>query len=135
MPRHPSTVPTEGELAILRAMWKSGPATVRDLHNRLAAERDQQGLGRETGYSTTLKMMQLMTEKGLLDRDESVRPQIYRPAESAEKTQLRLLDQLIQQGFGGSAKRLVLRAAAAKRISQDELKEIRKLLQKGDRDA
>ena len=79
----------------------------------------RQNLGRETGYSTTLKMMQLMTDKGLLARDESVRPQIYRPVDPPEKTQLRLLDNLVEKGFGGSAMRLVLRAAAAKRITRE----------------
>ncbi len=129
MPRHASDVPTEGELAILRVLWQHGPATVRGVHNRLADER--QSAGRETGYSTTLKMMQLMTDKGMLVRDESVRPQVYRPADPAEKTQLRLLDNLIEKGFGGSAMRLVLRAVSAQRLSRDELVEIKKLLDKG----
>ena len=129
MARHASPIPTEGELAILQVLWQEGPATVRDVHNRLADQR--QNLGRETGYSTTLKMMQLMTDKGLLARDESVRPQMYRPVDPAEKTQLRLLDNLVEKGFGGSAMRLVLRAAAAKRITREELAEIRKLIEKG----
>ena len=129
MARHASPVPTEGELAILRTLWRHAPATVRDVHNHLAAERLT--LGRETGYSTTLKMMQLMTDKGLLTRDESVRPQVFRPADPAEKTQLRLLDNLIEKGFGGSAMRLVLRAAVAQRITREELTDIRKLLEKG----
>ncbi len=133
MARRTSTTPTDGELAILRVLWESGPASVREIHNRMVGEREV--AGRETGYSTTLKMMQVMMEKGLLVRDESVRPQVYRPAEAQEKTQLRLLDYLIQKGFGGSAMRLVLRAAAAKRISREELAEIRKLLeQRGGRD-
>ncbi len=130
MARWASEVPTNGELAILRVLWERGPATVREVHNRLAAEREVQG--RETGYSTTLKMMQLMTDKGLLTRNEKTKPQTYHVAEAAEKTQLRLLDQLIQQGFGGSAMRLVLRAAAAKRITADELKKIHKMLAEGD---
>jgi len=130
MPRPSATVPTEGELAILRVLWAHGPCTVRDIHNHLAPERKDQG--RETGYSTTLKMVQVMTEKGLLHKDESVRPQMFSAAEVAEKTQLRLLDQLIQQGFGGSAMRLVLRAASAKRISKAELAQIRTLLDKGN---
>jgi BlaI family penicillinase repressor len=127
MARWASVVPTEGELEILRVLFKR-PASVRQVHNELAVQRHKQG--RETGYSTTLKMMQLMFEKGLLKRDESRRPQIYQPVDSEEQTQLRLLDHLIQKGFGGSAMRLVLRAVAAKRISKSELAEIRKLLEK-----
>jgi predicted transcriptional regulator len=129
MPRKSSTTPTEGELAILRVLWHAGPQTVRDVHNALAHERKE-----ETGYSTTLKMMQVMMEKGLLLRDESVRPQVYRAAEPQQKTQLKLLDSLIQKGFGGSAMRLVLRAVSAKRITRDELAQIKKLLEKGKAD-
>ena len=73
-----------------------------------------------------------MTEKAMLTRDEAVRPQVYAPADPAEKTQLRLLDNLIEKGFGGSAMRLVLRAVAAQRLSRGELAEIKKLLKEGD---
>ena len=121
MPRSPSSVPTEVELAILDVLWKHGPSTVRQIHDALKGERG-------TGYSTTLKMVQVMTEKGLLRKDESQRPQIYTPAQRQEQTQLQLVDDLIQKGFGGSAMRLVLRAASAKRISTEELTEIRRLL-------
>ena len=96
MARWASIIPTEGELAILHTLWQHGPATVRQVHTRLAATREE--AGRETGYSTTLKMMQLMVEKGLLQRDETQRPQLYRPTEPEEKTQLKLLDHLIQKG-------------------------------------
>jgi predicted transcriptional regulator len=128
MPRKAPLTPTEGELAILRTLWANGPSSVRAIHLALAGEE-----GKETGYSTTLKMVQVMTDKGLLLRDDSVRPQIYRPALKQEETQLQLLDYLITKAFGGSAKRLVLRAAAADRISKSELAEIRKLLEKGGR--
>ena len=121
MPRLPSTVPTEVELAILQVFWEMGPATVRQIHNALKASRD-------TGYSTTLKMVQVMTDKGLLTRDDSQRPQVYTPAHRQEQTQLQLVDDLIQKGFGGSAMKLVLRAASAKRISTEELAQIHKLL-------
>lgn len=120
MSDHPS--PTPVELAILQALWDLGPATVRQIHNALKSERD-------TGYSTTLKMVQVMTEKGLLLKDESVRPQVYRPAQPREKTQLRLIDELIQRAFGGSASELVMRAAAARRISAEELSEVKKLIE------
>ena len=126
MPRSPSTVPTDGELAILRVMWEHGPSSVRAIHNHLAKEREDQG--RETGYSTTLKMIQVMTEKGLVLKDESQRPQIYRPAQREEQTQLQLVDNLIQRGFGGSAMKLVLRAVSANRVSTAEIAAIKKLL-------
>lgn len=115
--------PTPVELAILQALWALGPSTVREIHNALKAERD-------TGYSTTLKMVQVMTDKGLLLKDDSVRPQVYRPAQPQEKTQLRLIDELIQRAFGGSAADLVMRAASAKRISPQELAEIKKLIER-----
>jgi BlaI family penicillinase repressor len=114
--------PTPVELAILQALWMLGSGTVRQIHNALKSERD-------TGYSTTLKMVQVMTEKGLLRKDESVRPQVYRPAQPREKTQLRLIDELIQRAFGGSASELVLRAASAKRISPGELAEVKRLIE------
>jgi BlaI family transcriptional regulator, penicillinase repressor len=121
MPEAPS--PTTVELAILQALWALGPSTVRQVHNALKSERD-------TGYSTTLKMVQVMTEKGLLLKDDSVRPQVYRPAQPRERTQLRLIDELIQRAFGGSAADLVMRAASAKRISPQELAEIKKLIER-----
>jgi predicted transcriptional regulator len=115
--------PTPVELAILQTLWALGPSSVREIHNALKAERD-------TGYSTTLKMVQVMTDKGLLLKDGSVRPQVYRPAQPQEKMQLRLIDELIQRAFGGSAADLVMRAASAKRISPQELSEIKKLIER-----
>jgi BlaI family penicillinase repressor len=113
--------PTSAELAILRVLWNHGPATVRQINDIMRADR-------EIGYSTTLKMVQIMTEKGLLVKDESVRPQIFRPARAEARTQLQLIDDLIQRAFGGSASQLVLRAAAAKRITAKELAEIKDLI-------
>jgi predicted transcriptional regulator len=114
--------PTPVELAILQAVWELGPCTVRQIHDALKPARD-------TGYSTTLKMVQVMTGKGLLLKDESVRPQVYRPAQPRERMQLRLIDELIQRAFGGSASELVLRAASGKRISSRELAEVKKLIE------
>jgi predicted transcriptional regulator len=119
----PPPSPTTAELAILRVLWNSGPATVRQIHNILRAQRD-------TGYSTTLKMIQIMTEKGLLLKDESVRPQVYSPARAEERTQLQLIDELIQRAFGGSAAKLVLRAASAKRVTPQELTAIKNLIER-----
>jgi BlaI family transcriptional regulator, penicillinase repressor len=123
MPRPASSTPTEGELEILRVLWQNGPSTVRQIFNALKDERG-------TGYSTTLKMIQVMTEKDLLVREDSGRPQVYRPAQSQEQTQLQLVDRLIQCGFGGSAVNMVLRAAAAKRISPEELAQIKRMIDK-----
>jgi predicted transcriptional regulator len=120
MPRPPATTPTEVELAILRVLWKEGPSTVRQIHDLLKEDRG-------TGYSTTLKMIQVMTEKKLVLKDDSRRPQVYRPAKREEQTQLQLVDDLIQRGFGGSAMKLVLSAVSAKRISPEEMKRIRDL--------
>src|SRR5580765_2312104 len=102
--------PTAAELGILRVLWEHGPSTVRQINNIMGKER-------EIGYSTTLKTVQIMTEKGLLVKDESVRPQMFKPARAEEKMQLQLVDELIQRAFGGSASKLVMRAAAAKRIT------------------
>jgi predicted transcriptional regulator len=121
MPRYPSSQPTDVELQILEVLWQRGPSTVRQVHNALAAQRD-------TGYSTTLKMLQVMREKGLVARDESVRPQVYRAVESRQKTQLRMLDELTQKAFGGSAKRLVMRMLSAERVSAEELAAIQRLI-------
>ena len=123
MPRRPSPTPTEGELEILGVLWDRGPSTVRQIFNVL---KDRRG----TGYSTTLRMIQIMTEKGLLDRDDAVRPQVYSPAQPQEQTQLQLVDHLIQRGFGGSAMDLVLRAASAQRITPAELAQIKKLVER-----
>ena len=123
MPRKPSSTPTEVELEILQVLWQRGPSTVRQVFNIL---KDARG----TQYSTTLKMIQVMTEKGLLRRDESVRPQVYTPSRPREQTQLQLVDYLIQTGFGGSAVDLVLRAAAANRITTDELAQIKRMIDK-----
>ncbi|MFT5522242.1 MAG: BlaI family penicillinase repressor [Pirellulaceae bacterium] len=120
MARRTSSQPTEVELQILGVLWEQGSATVRQVHQHLTATRD-------TGYSTTLKMMQVMLEKGLLVRDESVRPQIYQAAKSKELTQLQMVDDLAQRAFHGSAMRLVMRMVSSGRLSAGELEEIQKL--------
>src|SRR5262245_35138053 len=113
--------PTKLELTILRVLWEKGPGSVREIQARLSETR-------ETGYTTALKMLQIMTEKGLVDRDESVRPQIYRARFSREKTQRQLLQDLIQRAFGGSVKALVMQAISTKKSSQEDLEAIEKLL-------
>ncbi len=112
--------PTEAELQILRVLWERGPSTVRQVHEALAA--------RETGYTTTLKLMQIMADKGLVTRDESSRTHIYAPLASRESTQRQLVTDLVTRAFGGSAAELVLRALSSHTASDDELAEIRKLI-------
>jgi BlaI family transcriptional regulator, penicillinase repressor len=113
--------PTKVELSILRVLWEKGPGTVREIQARLSVTK-------ETGYTTALKMLQIMTEKGLVERDESVRPQIYRAKFSQEKTQKQLLQDLVQRAFGGSVKALVMQAISTKRSSPEDLEAIEKLL-------
>ena len=113
--------PTDAELAILRVLWSRGPSTVRQVHEELSQER-------ETGYTTVLKLMQIMTEKGLVERDESERTHVYQARFTQEQTQERLVSDLLEKAFGGSASQLVMRALAAKPASADELAQIRRLL-------
>jgi predicted transcriptional regulator len=113
--------PTEAELEILRVLWERGPATVRQVHEALASSRD-------TGYTTTLKLMQIMAEKGLVSRDESARTHIYQARVSQEHTQKQLLNDLVDRVFGGSAAALVLRALSTRPTSDAELQQIRELI-------
>lgn len=121
MARRASKHPTDVELAILQVLWEQGPASVRQVHDTLKKHR-------RVGYSTTLKMMQVMHSKGLVLRDETVRPQLFRAAQSQEKTQLGLIDDLTSKAFGGAAGRLLVRALSSKRVSSEELAEIRQLI-------
>ena len=115
--------PTEGELAILRVLWEGGPYTVREIQKILNGTRP-------TGYTTVLKLLQIMTEKGLVERDEKVRPQIYRARNSQEQTQRQLVRDLLDRAFGGSVRTMVLQALAAKKSSAEELQAMEKLLDK-----
>lgn len=116
--------PTESELEILQILWKNGTATVRDVHEELAQTKD-------VGYTTTLKLMQIMHEKGLVKRDESMRTHIYQPAVNKEKTQKHLLTKMIDSLFGGSSTQLVLQAlgSSERNVSAEELEEIQKLIE------
>ena len=113
--------PTEAELAILRVLWERGAQSVRSVQRILNELKP-------TGYTTVLKLMQIMTEKGLVDRDETQRPQIYRPRYTRERTQRQLVGDLLQRAFGGSVKALVLQALAVKKTPEAELEAIEKLL-------
>jgi len=113
--------PTYAELDILRVLWEHGPSTVRQVHEALVGTR-------ETGYTTSLKLMQIMADKGLVTRDESTRTHVYKARVSQEHTQKQLLNDLVDRAFGGSAAALVLRALSSGRTSDEELQEIRKLI-------
>jgi predicted transcriptional regulator len=115
------TRPTDAELAILRVLWSRGPSTVRQVHEAISRDR-------EIGYTTVLKLMQIMTEKGLVERDESERTHVYQARFTQEATQQRLVSDLLDKAFGGSASQLVMQALAAKPASADELAQIRRLL-------
>ena len=113
--------PTNGELEILRVLWSRGPSTVREVHETLAANKS-------TSYNTTLKLMQIMTEKGMVTRDESRRPQVYCTALPAEKMQRRLVQDFLDRALGGSAEKLVLHALQSKNVSVNEIERIRQVL-------
>jgi BlaI family transcriptional regulator, penicillinase repressor len=120
--------PTEGELSILRVLWDNGPQSVRDVQRVLDRQKP-------TGYTTVLKLMQIMTEKGLVARDESQRPQIYRARYSQRHTQQQLLRNLLERAFGGSVKALVMQALATKKSSAEELEAMEKLLDRFEGEA
>src|SRR5438045_7678160 len=117
--------PTKLELAILKVLWEAGPRSVREIHKIL----DE---GKPTGYTTVLKMLQIMTEKGLVERDETVRPQIYRPKASQSQTQRQLLRDLIHRAYGGSVKALVMQALGTSKTSRQTLDAIEKLLDENE---
>jgi predicted transcriptional regulator len=121
MPRSPSSRPNDVELAILRVIWNRKACTVREVHDALQEQRN-------TGYTSTLKMMQVMCEKGLLKRDDAQRPQVYRPAIPQEQTQKKIVRDLVNTVFGGSARKLVMQAVQSHKITREELAEIRNLL-------
>ena len=114
--------PTDAELEILRILWKCGPSTVRQVHQTILAKK-------QTSYNTPLKMLQIMHEKGIVKRDESQRPQIYRASLPESLMQQRLMSDFLQRAFGGSARKLLAALTAAK-IPAKELVQIRKLLDK-----
>jgi BlaI family penicillinase repressor len=120
--------PTKSELAILRVLWERGPLSVREVQRTLNASKT-------TGYTTVLKLMQIMTEKGLLDRDDSVRPQLYSARQKQSQTQKHLLRDFIDRAYGGSVRALVMHALSTKKPSAKDLEELEALLdrfEKGD---
>ena len=122
MAKHVTPRPTDAELAILRVLWDRGACTVRQVHEVLLRERP-------TAYTTALKLLQIMTEKGLVRRDETDRTHIYEAKLTEEQTQRQLVRDLVDRAFGGSASKLVMQALATKRASAEELLEIRQALE------
>jgi predicted transcriptional regulator len=113
--------PTDAELGILRVLWERGPSTVRQVHEVLSRDRP-------TAYTTALKMLQIMTDKGLVRRDETDRSHVYHARLTEDQTQRQLVRDLLDRAFGGSSSKLVMQALATKRASAEELGEIRRLL-------
>lgn len=119
----PATLPrpTDAELEILRVLWERGEATVREVHEAISR-------GRSSGYTTILKMLQIMTDKRLVLRDESERAHVYRPGVARQETERQLVRDLLDRAFGGSASRLVMQALSSRTASAEEIEEIRRLL-------
>ena len=128
MSRHTHKRPTDAELEILRVIWSLGPSTVREVFDELRARRD-------TGYTTVLKLMQIMTDKGLLRRDASTRPQVYECVRPQDQTQRQLIGDLLDRAFSGSPGNLVLQALSAKKTTAEERRQIRALLDKLERES
>lgn len=120
--------PTDAELAIMRVLWERGPSTVREVHDEINRSHD-------TGYTTVLKLLQIMTDKGLVVRDESQRAHVYATRESEQRTQRQLVGDLIDRAFGGSPAKLVMQALSATRASAEELTQIRALLEEMEGEA
>ncbi len=121
MPETELPRPTDADLEILKVLWRRGPSTVREVFETL-------GESKTTGYTTVLKFMQIMADKGLVVRDESERAHRYEPAAPEDETQRRLVGDLLRKAFDGSAKKLVMQALSTERASAEELSEIRRML-------
>jgi predicted transcriptional regulator len=117
--------PTEAELAILQVLWEKGPRTVRDVHEALSERR--------TGYTTVLKLMQIMAKKGLVRRDDTHRSHVYEANLPKERTERQLVTDLLDRAFRGSAERLVMRALESRQVSAEELARIKQLLDQHER--
>ncbi|HVF55554.1 MAG TPA: BlaI/MecI/CopY family transcriptional regulator [Pyrinomonadaceae bacterium] len=122
--KHPPR-PTDVELSILRVLWQHGPGSVREVLAQFNESRQT-----EAGYTTILKMLQIMADKGLVERDDSRRPQVYRARLTQEQTQRQLVSDLLDKAFGGSAKQLVMQALSAREASEEELGQVERLLDK-----
>ena len=119
----PHPQPTEAELAILEVLWEAGPSTVRQVHDALNRRRPAR-----SGYTTVLKLMQIMARKGLVERDESERSHVYAATDGRDETRRGIVGALIEKAFAGSTSQLVLSALSTQRASQGELDAIRAYL-------
>jgi BlaI family transcriptional regulator, penicillinase repressor len=126
MPRPSRPRPTDSELDILRVLWQRGPSTVREVYETLNRKRP-------TGYTTVLKMLQIMTEKDLVARNEEQRAHVYEARLPQEQTQQQLVGDLLERAFDGSAKKLVMQALSSEKASNEDLSEIRELLDRFER--
>jgi predicted transcriptional regulator len=117
--------PTQAELEILRVLWQQGPGSVREIQQGLAASRS-------SGYTTVLKLLQIMAGKGLVARDERARTHVYRAAIAQEETQRQLVRDLLERAFDGSASQLIQQALSARRTSPEEMNEIRRMLDRAE---
>lgn len=124
----PTPRPTDAELAILNVLWERGPSTVREVHEALSPTHD-------SGYTTVLKLMQIMTDKGLVDRDESQRAHVYTSRLGEQRTQRQLIGDLIERAFGGSPAKLVMQALSTTKASAEDLTAIRTMLDQMEENA
>lgn len=127
--KHAVPKPTNSEVTILRILWRDGPSTVRHIRAALEAER-----GATVGHTTALKLVQIMCDKRLLDRDDTTRPQVFRPKIAEQETQRQIVGDLLDRVFGGSAKKLVLQLLGIKRASEAEIREVEELLDRIERE-
>jgi BlaI family transcriptional regulator, penicillinase repressor len=119
--RPPSSLPTDAELEVLKLLWEKGPQTVRDLHDQLSRRK-------QLGYTSVLKLMQIMHEKGYVRRDTTERSHVYHAVPERDRTEHALVDDLMKRAFGGSAAALVQRALSSHKASAKEIAEIRRML-------
>jgi predicted transcriptional regulator len=126
MPSKTLPRPTDAELEILNVLWRRGPSTVREVYEVLLENKD-------IGYTTILKLMQIMSEKGLVTRDESDRSHVYKAERAQDETQRQLLSDLLDRAFNGSPTKLVMQALSSKKASREELAEIRQMLDELER--
>jgi BlaI family transcriptional regulator, penicillinase repressor len=127
LPRKPTRQPTDAELMILQVLWEIGPSTVREIHKHITRSQ-------KTGYTTVLKTLQIMTDKGLVRRDASRRAHVYAAFRSEESTQGHFLGELVDRVYRGSAGKMVLQALSSKRATPEEIAEIRRMLDQLSRD-
>lgn len=128
MQRKDPPKPTSTELAILRVLWERGPSTVREVYNVLAPSK-------QIGYTTVLKLLQIMTAKGTVTRNEEARAHVYEARQPAENTKRQLVGDLLQRAFAGSASELMLHALSGKKTSRHEIEEIRRMLDEYEEEA